>query len=283
MPTSARQDEAVSRSAAAVVQARQGPGFGQAVPAQLLESRSRAAVEVLRQAVEAGPAAFSTSLGAEDMVLLDMIRGQGLDIAVFTLDTGRLHEETYRLLQRAETRYGRCIEVLMPDPQAVRELVAAQGINGFYESVSQRQACCAVRKLQPLEQALSGRRAWVTGQRAAQSVTRAGLLPREPQGPGKPVKFNPLHDWSEAEVWAYLRAHDVPWNELHDRFFPSIGCAPCTRSVTLGENVRAGRWWWEADQTRECGLHAPQAGLATPLPVVAQAPAAAPQHQQPTP
>ena len=253
------------------------------VPAEVLRVRSQSALAVLFQALDAGPAAFSTSLGAEDMVLLDLIRGHGLDIAVFTLDTGRLHEETYRLLQRAGARYGRCIEVLMPDPQAVRELVAAQGINGFYESVSQRQACCAVRKLQPLKKALSGRRAWVTGQRAAQSVTRSGLLAREPQGPGEPVKFNPLHDWSEAEVWAYLRAHQVPWNELHDRFFPSIGCAPCTRPVTLGEDIRAGRWWWESAQTRECGLHAPPAAAPALRPAAAQAGQHPSQPLQPNP
>ena len=226
------------------------------VPAAVLELRTAAALAVLRQAEVEGPAAFSTSLGAEDMVLLDLICSHGLDIAVFTLDTGRLHEETYRLLQRAEARYGRCIQVVMPDPRAVSQLVAAQGINGFYDGVLQRQACCALRKLQPLKQALQGRRAWVTGQRAAQSVTRAALAAREPQGPAEPVKFNPLHDWSEAEVWAYLRAHDVPWNELHDRFFPSIGCAPCTRAITPGEDIRAGRWWWEAAESRECGLHA---------------------------
>ena len=226
------------------------------VPPAELQARTTAALRVLRQAEEEGPAAFSTSLGAEDMVLLDLICQQGLDITVFTLDTGRLHEETYRLLQRAEARYGRRIQVVMPDPQAVSQLVAAQGINGFYDGVLQRQACCAVRKLQPLKQALQGRRAWVTGQRAAQSVTRAALAPREPQGPGEPVKFNPLHDWREAEVWAYLRTHDVPWNELHDRFFPSIGCAPCTRAITPGEDIRAGRWWWESAESRECGLHA---------------------------
>lgn len=255
----------------------------QEVPAEVLQERSQSALAVLREAVDAGPAAFSTSLGAEDMVLLDLIRGHGLDIAIFTLDTGRLHEETYRVLQRAEARYGRCIEVRMPDPQAVRELVAAQGINGFCDSVAQRQACCAVRKLQPLKQALAGRRAWVTGQRAAQSVTRAGLSPREPQGRGEPEKFNPLHDWSEAEVWAYLKAHTVPWNELHDRFFPSIGCAPCTRAVTLGEDIRAGRWWWESAQTKECGLHAPPTAAPAQRPVVAQAgePPSQPLHQTP--
>lgn len=237
------------------------------VPLAVLQARTDAALAVLRQAEGAGPAAFSTSLGAEDMVLLDLIRGHRLDIAVFTLDTGRLHEETYRLLQRAEARYGRCIEVVMPDAQAVGHLVAALGINGFYEGVAQRQACCAVRKLQPLKQALAGRRAWVTGQRAAQSVTRTALAPRAPQGPGEPVKFNPLHDWSEAEVWAYLRTHEVPWNELHDRFFPSIGCAPCTRAITPGEDIRAGRWWWESADSRECGLHAPHSTpRATPHP-----------------
>lgn len=232
------------------------PSSHATVPPAELQARTAAALNVLRQAQAEGPAAFSTSLGAEDMVLLDLICQQGLDIAVFTLDTGRLHEETYQLLQRAEARYGRRIRVVMPDPQAVSQLVAAQGINGFYDGVPQRQACCAVRKLQPMKQALQGRRAWVTGQRAAQSVTRAALAPREPQGPGEAVKFNPLHDWREAEVWAYLRTHEVPWNELHDRFFPSIGCAPCTRAITPGEDIRAGRWWWESADSRECGLHA---------------------------
>jgi len=221
----------------------------------LAQVRVDSALALLRDAAALQPAAFSTSFGAEDMVLLDLIQRHALPITAFTLDTGRLPEETYALMEQTEARYGRVVRTVFPDAQAVATLVAANGINGFYASVEQRRACCAVRKLQPLTRALQGHAAWITGQRAAQSVTRDALAAREYDVARGIAKFNPLHDWSEADVWSYIRAHDVPYNALHDRFYPSIGCAPCTRAITPGEDLRAGRWWWENADTKECGLH----------------------------
>jgi phosphoadenosine phosphosulfate reductase len=226
-----------------------------------MTTRIDGALAVLRQAAATQPAAFSTSFGAEDMVVLDLIHRHRLPIGIFTLDTGRLPDETYRLMQQVEGRYGACVVTYFPDANAVQGLVADHGINGFYQSIDKRKACCAVRKLEPLGRALAGKHAWVTGLRAQQSVTRASLAPREFDAERGLEKFNPLADWSEAEVWDYIRAHDVPYNELHDRFYPSIGCAPCTRAITPGEDPRAGRWWWELPEHKECGLHGqPAAG-----------------------
>ena len=217
--------------------------------------RIESALEVLRAAAGLPPAAFSTSFGAEDMVVLDLIRRHALQIGIFTLDTGRLPEETYALMQRVEERYGSCVMAFFPAARAVQQLVAANGINGFYQSIDKRKACCAVRKLESLGRALAGKRAWVTGLRAEQSVTRAELAKREIDAQRGLEKFNPLADWSEADVWAYIHANEVPYNKLHDRFYPSIGCAPCTRAITPGEDLRAGRWWWENPENKECGLH----------------------------
>lgn len=215
----------------------------------------RGALALLRQAAALAPAAFSTSFGAEDMVVLDLIRRHELGIDTFTLDTGRLPEETYTLMQQVEARYGRCVQVLFPDAGAVQDLVSRNGINGFRDSVDKRKACCAVRKLEPLGRGLAGKRAWVTGLRAQQSAARAQLAARQTDGERGLEKFNPLHDWSQSQVWDYLRALAVPYNALHDRFYPSIGCAPCTRAIAAGEDLRAGRWWWENEQAKECGLH----------------------------
>lgn len=226
-----------------------------AVDAATLDARVASALMILRDAATHTPAAFSTSLGAEDMVVLDLIRAHALPIAIFTLDTGRLPEETYALLEQVEARYGHVVQVFFPDAQAVASLVAERGINGFYRSVDNRKACCDVRKMQPLARALAGKRAWVTGLRAGQSEARKAVAASEPDDARGLTKFNPLHDWSEAEVWAYLHAHQVPYNALHDRFYPSIGCAPCTRAITPGEDIRAGRWWWEHEGAKECGLH----------------------------
>ena len=217
--------------------------------------RIESAVAVLRAAAELPPATFSTSFGAEDMVVLDLIHRHALPISIFTLDTGRLPQETYDLMQKVEERYGRCVATYFPDAQGVQRLVAENGINGFYASVDNRKACCAVRKLEPLGRALAGKRAWVTGLRAEQSVTRADLAQREVDAERGLEKFNPLADWSEPDLWAYIRSNDVPYNALHDRSYPSIGCAPCTRAITPGEDVRAGRWWWESAENKECGLH----------------------------
>lgn len=200
-------------------------------------------------------AAFASSLGAEDMVLADAIWTAGLPITVFTLDTGRLPRATLELLERAQSHYGRKIQVFRPDEVAVAGYVTRHGLNAFYESVELRKACCHIRKVVPLAAALRGRDAWLTGLRREQSVTRAELPAREFDAAHGLVKFNPLADWTEAEVWDYLRRRGVPYNALHDRGYPSIGCEPCTRAIRPGEDVRAGRWWWEQRDSKECGIH----------------------------
>lgn len=220
-------------------------------PAQSIDS----ALSLLREAARLTPAVFSSSFGAEDMVVLDLIRKNGLDIAIVTLDTGRLPEQTYTLMQQVQERYGACFETVYPDPQALSRLVGTNGINGFYESVENRKACCAVRKVQPLARALWAKRAWVTGLRAQQGLTRQTLQAREYDVAYCLEKIHPLFDWTEAQVWAYLRGNAVPYNSLHDQGYPSIGCAPCTRAIAVGEESRAGRWWWERAETKECGLH----------------------------
>lgn len=214
------------------------------------------ATQLLRTvARDYAPVAFANSLGAEDMVLTDIIWRENLDIGIFSLDTGRLPAETYDLIARAEKHYGRRIEIIFPHPDEVEACVRRYGINGFYDSVEARKACCHARKVAPLERVLAGKRAWVTGLRAAQAATREGLEPIAPDPAHGIAKISPLADWSETDVWAYIRTHDVPYNALHDQCYPSIGCAPCTRAIAPGEDVRAGRWWWENPETKECGLH----------------------------
>jgi phosphoadenosine phosphosulfate reductase len=200
-------------------------------------------------------AAFASSLGAEDMVVTDAILSAGLPIAIFTLETGRLHRETLDLLERVRNHYGHEIETVRPDPESVARYVKEHGLNAFYESVDLRKRCCHIRKVEPLARALAGRDAWITGLRRAQSVTRTKLPLREHDTVHGIPKFNPLADWSEAEVWACIRDRGVPHNALHDRGYPSIGCEPCTRAVRPGEDIRAGRWWWEGSDAKECGLH----------------------------
>lgn len=218
--------------------------------------KSVAATRLLRHAArDFAPVAFSTSLGAEDMVVLDMIARNDIDVEVFSLDTGRLPPETYEVLAEAEKRYDRRIRTYYPRHDLVETFVNERGINGFYDAIDHRKACCHARKVEPLRRALTGKKAWVTGLRAEQAATRNGLKPLSHDEAFDLVKVNPLHDWSVAEVWAYIRANDVPYNKLHDRGYPSIGCAPCTRAVAPGEDVRAGRWWWESPETKECGLH----------------------------
>jgi phosphoadenosine phosphosulfate reductase len=199
--------------------------------------------------------AFASSLGAEDMVVADAIFTAGLPIAVFTLDTGRLPRETLDLLERMHSRYSREVEIFRPDADAVARYVATHGTDAFYESVELRKRCCRIRKVEPLARALAGRDAWITGLRRAQSVTRTDLPLREFDPTHGVVKFNPLADWSEEEVWAYVRKREVPYNALHDRGYPSIGCDPCTRAIRPDEDIRAGRWWWESRDSRECGIH----------------------------
>lgn len=209
-----------------------------------------------RVARELAPAAFANSLGAEDMVLTDVIFAAGLPIEVFTLDTGRLPNETYALLDAIAARYGKRLRIVFPRADAVEAYVAEHGVNGFYGSVELRNKCCQIRKIEPLRRALAGKRAWITGMRREQSVTRSDLAVASFDIANGLMKFNPLADWSDEEVWGYIRTHAVPYNALHDRGYLSIGCAPCTRAVAPGEDIRAGRWWWENSETRECGLHA---------------------------
>ncbi|MBL8471234.1 MAG: phosphoadenylyl-sulfate reductase [Rhodocyclaceae bacterium] len=201
------------------------------------------------------PATFANSLGAEDMVLTDLILGAKLPIEVFLLDTGRLPKETYQLLEAVEQRYECKLTVFFPKHEAVEQYVRTEGINAFYRSVELRKACCHMRKVEPLNRALAGKRAWITGLRAQQATTRAELPQREFDADHGLEKFNPLTSWTEREVWAYVVNNKVPYNALHDQFYPSIGCEPCTRAVTPGEDVRAGRWWWELPESKECGLH----------------------------
>lgn len=208
-----------------------------------------------RAAHEFAPSAFANSFGAEDMVLTDLIARDFPTIQVFTLDTGRLPEETYRLMQQTRERYRIKIRFYYPQAEAVEEYVRLNGINGFYESVSQRKGCCHVRKVEPLHRALAEKKGWVTGLRRQQAVTRADLPSTEFDAELGLTKINPLIEWSEEEVWAYVRQYDVPYNALHDGGYPSIGCAPCTRAVQPGEDIRAGRWWWENPENKECGLH----------------------------
>lgn len=222
-------------------------------------AKSAAALAVLRDAVaelgSQGELTFANSFGAEDMVLTDLILSNQLPIEIFSLDTGRLPAETYTLMGEVEQRYGTRLKVYFPESVAVEAYVRKEGINAFYDSVELRKACCQIRKVEPLKRALAGKKAWITGLRAAQAVTRSGLPVREFDAGNGLDKFNPLSDWSEAEVWAYIRLHEVPYNALHDQFYPSIGCAPCTRAIALGEDIRAGRWWWEDPASKECGLH----------------------------
>lgn len=201
------------------------------------------------------PATFANSLGAEDMVLTDLIVKAKLPIEIFSLDTGRLPLETYDLMATVDKHYGLKLKVYFPRPEEVESYVRQHGINAFYESVTLRKACCYARKVEPLRRALAGKRAWITGMRAEQAATRGNLAIREYDESNGLEKFNPLSAWSEKEIWAYIKQNKVPYNALHDKFYPSIGCAPCTRAVAMGEDVRAGRWWWENPESKECGLH----------------------------
>lgn len=204
---------------------------------------------------EYAPAAFASSFGAEDMVLTDLIAKRFPDIEVFTLDTGRLPEETLGLMQLVTEKYPIKLRVYSPDGPVLEEYQAAHGANAFYRSVELRKRCCHIRKVEPLKRALAGKRAWITGLRREQAVSRAGLFEDGFDDENGLYKFNPLADWTHAEVWEYIRRFDVPYNALHDRGYPSIGCTPCTRAITVGEDARAGRWWWEDAQGKECGLH----------------------------
>ena len=202
-----------------------------------------------------GPVVFTTSFGLEDQALTHLIVESGIDCRFVTLDTGRLFPETHAVWADTEQRYGIQVEAFYPHAEAVQALVQANGINGFYRSAEARHACCAVRKVEPLQRALRGAAVWLTGLRADQSASRQGLEFVSHDAEHRLLKVNPLLDWSREQVPPPPRDADVPYNALHDQGFLSIGCAPCTRAVAPGEPERAGRWWWEQDQDRECGLH----------------------------
>lgn len=221
------------------------------------ESLTGAAASLLaRVARDFTPAAFASSFGAEDMVLLDLIAAHAPSIEVFTLDTGRLPAETHDIIRSARERYRIDVRVHTPDAGAVAAYVRANGVDGFYDSIDNRRACCDVRKVQPLLRALAGKRAWITGLRRDQSDGRAEIAAEHFDAAHGILKFNPLADWTAADVWTYVRANRVPYNALHDRGYPSIGCDPCTRAIRPGEPLRAGRWWWEHEGAhKECGLH----------------------------
>ena len=209
--------------------------------------------------------AFACSLGLEDVAVLDLISRGDPRPRIFTLDTGRLNQETYDTLAALKARYGLPIEVYFPRTEAVQALLTAKGPNGFLESLENRRECCHIRKVEPLGRALAGASAWITGLRREQASSRSAVSPFQwDPANGGLVKVNPLCGWSLDQDWAYVKTHDVPYNPLHDQGYPSIGCAPCTRAVQPGEDVRAGRWWWEQPGHKECGLHNPSRNKAVP-------------------
>ena len=202
---------------------------------------------------------IASSFGAEDVVLIDMAIKINPKVRVFTLDTGRLNEETYEVMDRVRQKYKVTIESFFPDKEAVEKLEREKGFYSFRESVDNRKECCYIRKVEPLSRALKRTRAWVTGLRREQAVTRQDIQKVEiDEVNGGLVKINPLTDWTEKNVWDYIKKNQVPYNKLHDAGYPSIGCAPCTRAVKPGEGIRAGRWWWENPDHKECGLHRPK-------------------------
>jgi phosphoadenosine phosphosulfate reductase len=227
--------------------ARHQPGYA---------ARVATAVALLQRAVAAHPGTlvFTTSLGVEDMVITDLIARHRLPIALATLETGRLHAQTLALLTRTEAHYGLTVERWRPDAGQVLHFVREHGELAMRQSVELRKACCGLRKMEPLARALHGRTAWIAGLRREQSDARAEV-PFESLDVQGRTKYSPLADWSLADVWHHVATHQVPYNPLHDAFYPSIGCEPCTRAVALGEDFRAGRWWWENEDARECGLH----------------------------
>ena len=202
-----------------------------------------------------GKIALSSSLGIEDQVLTSMICNIDKETKIFTLDTGRLFPETYDLIHRTNHKYGIKLSIYFPDAKHVEEMVNTKGINLFFESVENRKLCCNLRKIEPLKRAFAGLEVWICGLRSEQSVTRQNMQRIEWDEANGLIKLNPLMDWTEEEVRSYIKAHRIPYNPLHDKGFPSIGCQPCTRAIFPGEDIRAGRWWWENPDTKECGLH----------------------------
>lgn len=215
---------------------------------------------ILRKALElfGDKITFATSLGAEDQVITFMLSQTEKSANIITLDTGRVFPETYDLLHRTVNRYGIAIKSYYPDTTQVEEMVNTKGINLFYESIKNRKLCCHIRKIVPLRRALQGKDAWITGLRREQSVTRTDLKIVEWDAANGLIKINPLLEWSEEQVWDFIKLKDIPYNKLHDQGFPSIGCQPCTRAIAEGDDLRAGRWWWEMPDSKECGLHGRQ-------------------------
>jgi len=232
---------------AVALYARRSAGFDERV-AHAVAVLQRAATE------HAGRIVQATSLGAEDMVITDLIARHHLGIDIATLQTGKLHDETLALLPRIRERYGLEVQPFEPVAEAVIHFVQKNGERAMYESIELRKACCAMRKLEPLARMLEGRTAWVTGLRREQSQNRGEMPASEVEANGR-TKYNPLVDWTWADIWHYIEQNNVPYNALHDQFMPSIGCAPCTRAIAVGEEFRAGRWWWEDEKAKECGLH----------------------------
>lgn len=220
------------------------------------EIENSSLLEAIKKVAELfpGEVVFSSSLGQEDQVLTDIIFKNNLPVKIFTIDTGRLFNETYELLDRTMARYKKPLHVYFPEAADVEEFVAVKGINSFYESVDNRKECCHIRKVKPLNRALKGAKVWITGLRAEQSANRQNMPMIEWSDDKQLYKFNPLINWTYEEVLDYINRYNVPYNPLHDKGFISIGCAPCTRAIEQGEDPRAGRWWWETSH-KECGLH----------------------------
>ncbi len=221
------------------------------------ELANRSAVDALEKLTELfpGQVTFSTSLGYEDQVITNLIHTNDLPISIFTLDTGRLFSETYSVWQKTNTRYEKPINAYHPNTEAVEALLTQKGPYSFYDSVENRKECCFIRKVEPLRRALAGQRVWITGIRAEQSANRHEMKQLGWDESYKLFKFHPILDWSLTDVTDYIRVNNVPYNPLHDRGFVSIGCQPCTRAIDPGEDFRAGRWWWEGEDKKECGLH----------------------------
>jgi phosphoadenosine phosphosulfate reductase len=229
------------------------------LPAALTAKVAALHTLLARIAAEYSPATLASSLSIEDQVVTHAILSGGHSIEVFTLDTGRMHGDTLAVIDAIREHYGYALKVYKPQAEPVAQYVTVYGRDAFYQSVDLRKRCCDIRKVEPLKRALSGKKAWLTGLRREQSATRTGLEVQSYDEANGLEKFNPIADWSEDEVWTYLRAFDVPYNALYDQGYRSIGCAPCSRPVTAGEDVRAGRWWWEqplsGEGSKECGLH----------------------------
>lgn len=219
------------------------------------EGKSAAEIIALATDEFKGRIALASSLGAEDQALTHLIALTDPSVRIFTLDTGRMFPESYELLERTNRHYNIAIEVFFPDYEKVERMVNEKGINLFYESVENRRLCCGIRKVEPLGRAFGGLDAWICGLRREQSVTRSGVQVFEWDEGNGLVKVNPLVDWTEKRLWDFIKGNDIPYHKLHDKGFPSIGCQPCTRAVKPGEDVRAGRWWWEEPEKKECGLH----------------------------